>query len=633
MVLIEDKKIYNKNFAAFNQKYSNIIDDEMLDANSMSNISVENTKDNHFTIKFNRDGRGIYTNSKYNSQDEAQRFIDNLPEHDHNTLFIVYGLALGYHIRKMQQRFKDTNNIIVVVEPETAIIQTVFQVEDITDIINDSKTLIIVGDDAKQFRDVITNIVTLGNINNFNVCTFSQYDKINSHHFFAIAEEIKKAIAELKVQVSTINYFAYDFNRNFLNNFPKLIDNYIIQNISNKFENIPAIIVSAGPSLDKNINYLKEVKDKAVILTGGRPLGVLINKNIIPNFIVSIDPGIGALYLQRDKANTNIPLITTVVSNDQVVATNTGKKLFISTSEYTELIKHLTNNTLGELPQGGSVANTCLSVAHYMGCDPIIFVGQDLAFTDGLKHAESSKNKSPNKSNVIPKGDLKVPGIYGGEVDTSWQLYTFIKWFEDFIEIHPNRRYINATQGGASISGTDVMDLNEVINEYCQENYDFANIYNAIFAEKINIDINDVYSKFSELQKDSLNVKEKAEQALVLNEQMLDYYSFKSKGNINKLIKKLSKLEKEILKSKKNNLVINRIIHPVLIKLEVSKEYKEVHNETESQQGIRIAKYSIALYKGIVKAIDSIEKLINDNLLVLEKKVKEDINGHSSAAN
>jgi len=628
MVLIENKKIYNKNIGAFNKKYPNVLNDQ-LDDIMHSNISVESTKDNHFTIKITKDGRSIYTNSKYSSQEEAQRFIDNLPEHDYNTLFIVYGLGLGYHIRKMQQKIKDTNNIIVIIEPETAILMTAFQVEDFTGIINDSKTLIVVGEDAKQFREVITNVVSLSNINNFQVSIFSQYDKINGHYFMIVADGIKKAIAEIKVQISTINYFAYDFNRNFLNNFPDIIDNYMIQNIKNKFEHIPAFIVSGGPSLDKNIQYLKNVKDKAVILAGGRTIDVLFKENIIPNFIVSIDPGIGALRLLREHADTDIPLITTVVSNDSVVEKNTGKKLFISTSEYTDLIEHLTNNKLGELPQGGSVANICLSVAHYMGCDPIIFVGQDLAFTDGLKHAESAKNRAKNKSNVISKGDLKVPGIYGDEVETSWQLYTFLKWFEDFIQVYPNRIYINSTQGGANISGTEVMDLADAIDKCCQENHDFASIYGEIFANKINVDIHDVYRKFAELQKDCLNVKEKAGQALLFNEQMLDYYSHKNKCNINKLIKKLSKLEKEILKSKKNNLVINRIIHPVLVQLEVSKEFKEKPNETEFQQGIRVAKYSIALYGGIVKAIDSIEQLIEDNLLVIKRKAKGDINGNS----
>ena len=61
----------------------------------------------------------------------------------------------------------------------------------------------------------------------------------------------------------------------------------------NKFydmnKDVPAIIVSAGPSLDKNlaemINYKDKLKDYFII-AGNRTLKTLINNNIKPDLLL-----------------------------------------------------------------------------------------------------------------------------------------------------------------------------------------------------------------------------------------------------------------------------------------------------------------------------------------------------------
>src|SRR5690606_32776531 len=62
-----------------------------------------------------------------------------------------------------------------------------------------------------------------------------------------------------------------------------------------------------------------------------------------------------------------------------------GSRLYITgsggydTAEYFE--KKLGIKGGEEIDEGHNVVNFCVEVAHEMGCDPIIFVGMDLAFT------------------------------------------------------------------------------------------------------------------------------------------------------------------------------------------------------------------------------------------------------------
>ncbi len=47
--------------------------------------------------------------------------------------------------------------------------------------------------------------------------------------------------------------------------------------------------MGAGPSLDKNVTLLKEVKDRAVIIAVDRTLGLLLPLGITPHLVPSID--------------------------------------------------------------------------------------------------------------------------------------------------------------------------------------------------------------------------------------------------------------------------------------------------------------------------------------------------------
>jgi len=48
--------------------------------------------------------------------------------------------------------------------------------------------------------------------------------------------------------------------------------------------------VSTGPSLDKNIDLLKEAKGRALIISAGSALRPLLMRNIKPDFFAIIDP-------------------------------------------------------------------------------------------------------------------------------------------------------------------------------------------------------------------------------------------------------------------------------------------------------------------------------------------------------
>lgn len=117
------------------------------------------------------------------------------------------------------------------------------------------------------------------------------------------------------------------------------------------------------------------------------------------------------------------------------------------------------NNVL--VDTGELVATTGLDVAIKMGCNPIIFVGQDLAFTDNKTHSKDIFSKD-----IIENNNLRdVEDIYGNTVKTSKNLYIYLRWIQNRIYKEEDIQFIDSTEGGAKIKGTKVMRLSEVIDK------------------------------------------------------------------------------------------------------------------------------------------------------------------------
>ncbi len=108
---------------------------------------------------------------------------------------------------------------------------------------------------------------------------------------------------------------------------------------------------------------------------------------------------------------------------------------------------------------GGSVATTALDVAIRMGGNPIIFVGQDLGFTDNKSHSSKTYSRRIFES----QGLREVEDIYGNTIQTSKNLYIYLRWIKNRISEENNMEFIDATEGGARIRGTKIMKLRDIV--------------------------------------------------------------------------------------------------------------------------------------------------------------------------
>lgn len=142
----------------------------------------------------------------------------------------------------------------------------------------------------------------------------------------------------LKVKIGDIATFAGQWKGWLVNSIKNLrIEDAIpIENIIEAFKGKTAIIVSAGPSLNKNMHLIEKLKEKAIILAVGSAIKILDSNGIISRFRVAIDasPGEKKIF---DNINTRTSLL--IFSNTlfyEILPEYAGDKFrFILETEYT----------------------------------------------------------------------------------------------------------------------------------------------------------------------------------------------------------------------------------------------------------------------------------------------------------
>lgn len=247
-----------------------------------------------------------------------------------------------------------------------------------------------------------------------------------------------------------------------------------INSYRDAYKGKPAIIVSAGPSLNKNIEELKTLQHKAVIISAGSAIMALKKHGIVPHYLCSIDP-------YQINAERTLPYLderTTLIADCQVsheiIDEFPGNVIFFASEFDKELVPDL--NIINELQTNATVTTTSLNLAVHFGCDPIVLVGQDMCYGKEFTHADNRSDK-----NIY---DLKFEDIHGNTVKST---LAFKEVFDYFNSTVPNLqcRVINATEGGAGIIGADVMTLKQVKKELKNDMQIFDVKYD--YRETINI--------------------------------------------------------------------------------------------------------------------------------------------------
>lgn len=425
-------------------------------------------------------GDKILLNSLYDPFREAENCVASADLPGCN-IVIVLGFGMGYHVKVILKKY--SANYIVVIEPDPAALKTAIENVDMTDALENRNVLFCAGDSApEEIFSKVESIFGMINLPRLRIVKHIPSMRANPEYFRNILASISSLVNMGEKNFTTLKKFSYLWNRNILLNLNEAVLNPGVAELFGKFKDVPAIIVSAGPSLDGNVRDLKQAKGRCVIISVDTSLKTLLKERVIPDFVVSVDAQEGNFSHFAGVACREFSLVADTVVNPKILKCCKGGK-FISSygNPLMSWIEKFMGNK-GFLLAGGSVATSCFQLASNMGCAPIILVGQDLAFSNNITHTKGSAhyertvlkaNKFSGIENVQKKtlthmGGIRTRGNVENYVTTNSMMMSWKRWFELQIKGR-DILCVNATEGGAKIDGATQMKLTDAISEYCMK--------------------------------------------------------------------------------------------------------------------------------------------------------------------
>ena len=158
--------------------------------------------------------------------------------------------------------------------------------------------------------------------------------------------------------------------------------------LKDAFMDIPALIVGAGPSLEKNRTLLPHISEQALILAGGAALNAL---DFPPHFGASIDAH--APYSQfKQQRFSEVPFCFQSRMNAENFSLVHGEALLAPDSHFSYL--NWLDGAESPFDGGWTVSNFLTALALLWGCNPIVFVGIDFCYHLDQKYADSVPAKA-----------------------------------------------------------------------------------------------------------------------------------------------------------------------------------------------------------------------------------------------
>lgn len=428
-----------------------------------------------------------YTDTKkqtWNLQDKVdvkksvRVWCDQFQNVAHNTVFIIFGVGNVQYLIELYNRFPQ--NPILFYEPCEENLLRIAMDERFEQILTYENIILIGGANRlRHLEEMLYTIVRYENMGETKYAAVPNYAKIWEDEYQQFVSICKYANQKRIMDRNTLIIYQNQRIENYIYHLKRcLLESdlrHLQQTLCGKdLKKYPAVIISAGPSLDKNIDILGAYHGRAFIVCVDAALNTALKHNIVPDMIVSVDSIIKEIKALKSKKYAHLPF-TITMSNSKCMVEDYHGRLFyeIDRDSYTAQITGIdAKNNIG-MESGGSVANNAFSLVYILGFKKIILIGQDLAYPNNKLHAKDAFENEKD----LDMSDGKyfyVEDIYGGKVLSESNMCMYREWFEKRIENYKDIEVIDATEGGALIQGTKIMPLSQALEMCCpKERIDF----------------------------------------------------------------------------------------------------------------------------------------------------------------
>lgn len=624
-----NKQVYEKNMEALAKKFpawATLLSQKRKQRGF--DVIAEESMLGDTILKVKQKDRILYLNGRYAPSAAGEAWLEKQGKIEEYAPIIVIGISNGVHIRQIMEAAPKTANILIY-EPSLELFRREIEEVDLSFLFQMD---IPVGIIIEGFNQVEIELYFHRMISYDNMTSLKCYESGNYAELFP--KEVKKFINLLYkyVEMQCVNWNTYTRYtsikaKNVFHNLPYLYQGYSAGELENILpEDVPVIVVSAGPSLNKNLKDLKKAVGKACIIATDTAMKPLLNAGITPNLFVIVD-GLKPGILFEHKNISKVPMVTMTEVSIASMDAHKGKKFFYYSGSPFEnrILMDLSEQekrvmTLPSFESGGSVATTAYSLGRYMGAKTIILVGQDLALTGNRTHADGTFQEKMEEIQIDRNDSfyMEVDAVDGGKVLTRGDLKVYLEWFEKYIKKWSDMTTVDATEGGALIHGSKIMTLKNAIRKYCAHEFNVKwhidHTKKIFSAENQNIPLQyfeNAEDKFHEVAK-------KAKEGLLQYEKLEKAAKKKSlsEKELAKLLKRVKKINKFIEYDHMAEMVVDSlsgvesVIRPSIYRMQ----------EDRRKELLDIAEQGKVLLYSMVIAAEEIAGIAHDTVVPFAKE-------------
>lgn len=399
---------------------------------------------------------------------------------------IMYGLGLTHHLAKLIETNSELN--FYIFEPSLDVFVEALKVINIKDIFEHPQVkLFELGDNEEEIKGF-----------QIKVHIYSEYEKIDIYIPFytdidllLLRDFYKTGYTVRKSQLLELS-FENEFGRqpylNTIRNLEVVNQTTSINIFENKYRGCSALVVGAGPSLELDIEAIKNNADKFIIIAAGSSIQALLYHGIKPHFVVSIDPGDANARVFDNLETEDIPLIYVPQIHPGVLHKSFARQ-FYSLLDADTITNYLFSNVQinYKFISTITVTGTAIQFAKFIGAAKIILTGQDLSFPSNNYYAKGATHlDSDILENEIISSTMQVENVSGGFNRTNLSMKTALQDIEELIASIKKVVFINSSSLGAKIKGTTYIPFSKVIDDtHSSFNVELESIKSIPYADTI----------------------------------------------------------------------------------------------------------------------------------------------------
>jgi hypothetical protein len=279
---------------------------------------------------------------------------------------------------------------------------------------------------------------------------------VNSGHIDSYADlfnDVEKALED-RASNNAIDFSQKIFTNAQFDNVGEML------NSSNMLRGIfvgrSAVVIGGGPSMNEHLVWIKSNRQSLIVIAVSRIVNELINNDIIPDFVVSVDPQDNSFIVNRELMQhyEKTILVYSYHICPRIINQWRGKSLYLGDRLPWEDEKNIP--TIGP-----TVSNSSLRLAIEMGCQQIFLSGVDLCYSStGLTHAKGTieEKLGPNLGQICEW----VETYAGSKAETPMPLFLAIQSLESEASYYEQIELINLSKNAAKIRGVRHLSVDDV---------------------------------------------------------------------------------------------------------------------------------------------------------------------------